>query len=70
MLFLSGCTTKTETLIIRDVPDALIADRAVPIRKDDTNSGLLFWALELRSGLIQSNDDKAAIRKWKLGEQK
>lgn len=65
-----GCAAKVQTQVIRNVPEALIADTPVPVLKGSTNKDLLFFAIELKDALERSNRDKAGIRKWKLGEQK
>ena len=65
-----GCATKVQTQVIRNVPEALIADTPVPVLKGNTNKDMLFFAIELKDALESANRDKSAIREWKLGTQK
>ena len=45
-------------------PAALLSDTPEPVLGEGTNSGLLDYALDLRSALRKANADKKALREW------
>lgn len=64
IVFLNGCAAPAPPPIDRSVPGNLTQATPEPLMQSADNGGLLYWALELRCALRQSNSDKAAIRAW------
>ena len=68
-LSLTACAfLPTRTVIVREVPpDLLLIDTPIPLPAGRKNSDLARWAPELYCALVQSNQDKAALRAWRDG---
>lgn len=68
-LSLIGCASQqTRVVTIRESPpDSLLLDTPIPAAEGRTNADLLNWSNSLRCAIVQSNEDKAALRAWKAG---
>ena len=72
LLFLTACGSnaiKVETQTVKLAPPVeLTAPTIVPQLIGNTNNDLLFWSLDLKSGIESCNTDKSLIREWVKGK--